>query len=196
MKQKILITGGAGFIGSHLCERLLNDGNDVLCVDNYFTGTKSNIVHLLDNHQFELMRHDVTFPLYVEVNQIYNYHFTGSPLWNLFSREAEMLENSYNLSVRCMFDIPRESHRYLVEGLTEKPHLKSTLIKRFLSFTEQIMKSPKKAIKDLYSTLKDDTQSVTGYNLRRIMLLVNKNTVDDTDSNDVIYMHKIWCFRP
>ena len=63
--MKILITGGAGFIGSHLCERLLNDDNDVLCVDNYFTGTKSNIVHLLDNHQFELIRHDVTFPLYV-----------------------------------------------------------------------------------------------------------------------------------
>ena len=80
MKQKILITGGAGFIGSHLCERLLNDGNDVLCVDNYFTGTKSNIVHLLDNHQFELMRHDVTFPLYVEVDQIYNMACPASPV--------------------------------------------------------------------------------------------------------------------
>jgi UDP-glucuronate decarboxylase len=80
MKQKILITGGAGFIGSHLCERLLNDGNDVLCVDNYFTGTKSNIVHLLDNHQFELIRHDVTFPLYVEVYQIYNMACPASPI--------------------------------------------------------------------------------------------------------------------
>ena len=78
--MKILITGGAGFIGSHLCERLLNDGNDVLCVDNYFTGTKSNIAHLLDNHQFELMRHDVTFPLYVEVNQIYNMACPASPI--------------------------------------------------------------------------------------------------------------------
>ena len=78
--MKILITGGAGFIGSHLCERLLNDGNDVLCVDNYFTGTKSNIVHLLDNHQFELMRHDVTFPLYVEVYQIYNMACPASPI--------------------------------------------------------------------------------------------------------------------
>jgi len=80
MKQKILITGGAGFIGSHLCERLLIDGNDVLCVDNYFTGTKSNILHLLDNHQFELMRHDVTFPLYVEVDQIYNMACPASPI--------------------------------------------------------------------------------------------------------------------
>ena len=78
--MKILITGGAGFIGYHLCERLLNDGNDVLCVDNYFTGTKSNIVHLLDNHQFELMRHDVTFPLYVEVDQIYNMACPASPV--------------------------------------------------------------------------------------------------------------------
>jgi len=80
MKQKILITGGAGFIGSHLCERLLNNGNDVLCVDNYFTGTKSNIAHLLDNHQFELMRHDVTFPLYVEMDQIYNMACPASPI--------------------------------------------------------------------------------------------------------------------
>ena len=78
--MKILITGGAGFIGSHLCERLLNDGNDVLCVDNYFTGTKSNIAHLLDKHQFELMRHDVTFPLYVEVDQIYNMACPASPI--------------------------------------------------------------------------------------------------------------------
>ena len=78
--MKILITGGAGFIGSHLCERLLNDGNDVLCVDNYFTGTKSNISHLMDNHQFELMRHDVTFPLYVEVDQIYNMACPASPI--------------------------------------------------------------------------------------------------------------------
>jgi len=62
MKQKILITGGAGFIGSHLSERLLDEGHDVLCVDNYFTGTKANIAHLMENQQFELMRHDVTFP--------------------------------------------------------------------------------------------------------------------------------------
>ena len=80
MKQKILITGGAGFIGSHLSKRLLDDGHDVLCVDNYFTGTKNNIAHLLDNHQFELMRHDVTFPLYVEVDHIYNMACPASPI--------------------------------------------------------------------------------------------------------------------
>tara|TARA_R110002110_G_scaffold18760_6_gene78588 strand:- start:4331 stop:5281 length:951 start_codon:yes stop_codon:yes gene_type:complete len=78
--RKILITGGAGFIGSHLCERLLNDGNDVLCVDNYFTGVKDNIAHLLDNPRFEIMRHDVTFPLYVEVDEIYNLACPASPV--------------------------------------------------------------------------------------------------------------------
>jgi len=78
--KKILITGGAGFIGSHLCERLLSDGNDVLCVDNYFTGVKDNIVQLLDNSRFEVMRHDVTFPLYVEVDEIYNLACPASPV--------------------------------------------------------------------------------------------------------------------
>ena len=78
--MKILITGGAGFLGSHLCDRLLSDGNDVLCVDNYFTGSKTNISHLMDNHQFELLRHDVTFPLYVEVDQIYNLACPASPI--------------------------------------------------------------------------------------------------------------------
>lgn len=78
--KKVLITGGAGFIGSHLCERLLNDGCDVLCVDNYFTGVKDNVAHLLDNPRFEIMRHDVTFPLYVEVDEIYNLACPASPV--------------------------------------------------------------------------------------------------------------------
>lgn len=78
--MRILVTGGAGFIGSHLCERLLNEGHDVLCVDNYFTGQKRNIAHLMDNKNFEVMRHDVTFPLYVEVDQIYNLACPASPV--------------------------------------------------------------------------------------------------------------------
>lgn len=79
MKQ-ILVTGGAGFIGSHLCERLLKDGNNVICMDNYFTGRKQNIIHLIDHPYFELVRHDVTFPYYVEVDEIYNLACPASPI--------------------------------------------------------------------------------------------------------------------
>ncbi|HEY2754230.1 MAG TPA: UDP-glucuronic acid decarboxylase family protein, partial [Pseudolabrys sp.] len=78
--RRVLVTGGAGFIGSHLCERLLDAGHDVLCVDNFFTGNKRNIRHLLDNNRFELLRHDVTFPLYVEVDEIYNLACPASPV--------------------------------------------------------------------------------------------------------------------
>ncbi len=79
-RKRVLVTGGAGFLGSHLCERLLADGADVLCVDNYFTGRKDNIAHLLGRPQFEAMRHDITFPLYVEVDEIYNLACPASPV--------------------------------------------------------------------------------------------------------------------
>ena len=80
MSKRILVTGGAGFLGSHLCKRLLAAGNDVLCVDNYYTGSKQNLASCLDNPCFELMRHDVTFPLYVEVDEIYNLACPASPI--------------------------------------------------------------------------------------------------------------------
>jgi UDP-glucuronate decarboxylase len=79
--KKILITGGAGFLGSHLCKRLLDEGNEVICVDNYFTGSKKNVLSLLDNPSFELIRHDVTMPLYVEVDEIYNLACPASPIY-------------------------------------------------------------------------------------------------------------------
>jgi len=78
--NKILVTGGAGFLGSHLCERLVAEGQDVICLDNFFTGSKNNVAHLLSKPNFELMRHDVTFPLYVEVDQIYNLACPASPV--------------------------------------------------------------------------------------------------------------------
>ncbi|MBW2663162.1 MAG: SDR family oxidoreductase [Deltaproteobacteria bacterium] len=78
--KKILITGGAGFLGSHLCEKLLNLGNEVICVDNFYTGDKQNIAHLMDNSYFEVIRHDITFPLYVEVDEIYNLACPASPI--------------------------------------------------------------------------------------------------------------------
>lgn len=80
LKKRVMVTGGAGFLGSHLCERLLNDGCDVLCVDNLYTGTKQNISHLLENPYFELIRHDITFPLYVEVDEIFNLACPASPI--------------------------------------------------------------------------------------------------------------------
>jgi UDP-glucuronate decarboxylase len=80
MSKKILVTGGAGFLGSHLCDRLIDAGHDVLCVDNFFTGSKRNVAHLVNHPRFELMRHDVTFPLYVEVDEIYNLACPASPI--------------------------------------------------------------------------------------------------------------------
>ena len=79
-RKTVLVTGGAGFLGSHLCEKLLEQGNDVICLDNFFTGTRDNIVHLIGNQHFELMRHDVTFPLYTEVDEIYNLACPASPI--------------------------------------------------------------------------------------------------------------------
>jgi len=78
--MRILVTGGAGFIGSHLCERLLNEGHDVVCLDNYFTGRKENVAHLLGNYKFEMIRHDVTLPIFLEVDQIYNFACPASPV--------------------------------------------------------------------------------------------------------------------
>jgi UDP-glucuronate decarboxylase len=80
IRKRVLVTGGAGFLGSHLCKRLVDDGCDVLCVDNFYTGTKDNILELLDHPHFELMRHDITFPLYIEVDEIYNLACPASPI--------------------------------------------------------------------------------------------------------------------
>lgn len=80
MSKRVLVTGGVGFLGSLLCERLLQEGHEVLCVDNFYTGRKENVRHLLGDYRFELLRHDVTFPLYVEVDEIYNFACPASPV--------------------------------------------------------------------------------------------------------------------
>src|ERR1039457_1655062 len=80
LQQRILVTGGSGFLGSHLCERLLSQGAEVICLDNFFTGARRNIEHLLDNRRLELIRHDVTFPIYLEIDQIYNLACPASPI--------------------------------------------------------------------------------------------------------------------
>ncbi|HGZ70018.1 MAG TPA: NAD-dependent epimerase/dehydratase family protein, partial [Nitratifractor sp.] len=79
MKKRVLVTGGAGFLGSHLCTKLLQEGNEVLCLDNFFTGKKQNIEHLIGDNYFELIRHDVTFPISLEVDEIYNLACPASP---------------------------------------------------------------------------------------------------------------------
>ena len=80
VKKRVLVTGGAGFLGSHLCDRLLAEDCDEICMDNYFTGTKQNVSHLIDNPNFELLRHDVTFPIYLEIDEIYNLACPASPI--------------------------------------------------------------------------------------------------------------------
>ena len=98
--KKVLVTGGAGFLGSHLCERLVNEGHHVLCVDNYFTGSKNNIAHLLDNKNFEVIRQDICLPLYVEVDEIYNLACPASPFyyqWDPIQTMKTSVIGSYNL---------------------------------------------------------------------------------------------------
>lgn len=98
--KKVLVTGGAGFLGSHLCERLVNEGHHVLCVDNYFTGSKNNIAHLLDNKNFEVIRQDICIPLYVEVDEIYNLACPASPFyyqWDPIQTMKTSVIGSYNL---------------------------------------------------------------------------------------------------
>ena len=112
-----------------------------------------------------------------EINGIYNNHFTGSPLWDLFSREAEMLYNSWNKSVRLMSKVPLQTHRYFLEHLSGTRHLKITLIKRFLSFITQIENSPKILPNILLQTIRRDCRSTTGSNLRNILMMTSKDNI-------------------
>ena len=110
--KRILVTGGAGFLGSHLCERLLNEGNEVLCVDNYFTGRRANIAHLLYNPRFEAMRHDVTLPLFVEVDE-----FSKNECMPIhFSQKHWSLSSNLSLSLLCAVYLWSLDHSVLFLG--------------------------------------------------------------------------------
>ena len=116
--------------------------------------------------------------------------FSGSSLWDLFSSEADSLVNTYSLSVKIMCNIPRETHRYLIEPISERPHLKFILIKRFLGFKNQVNKCPKSIIKKFFKLCQNDTQSITGSNFRKIMLLCKKTSIDhivDTDIDNLSF---------
>ena len=129
----------------------------------------------------------------LQINGIYNTHLSGSCLWDLFSREAIMMENTWNVSVRLMLDIPRESHKYLIEPLSKMTHMKIVLVKRFLTFLEQIRKSNKSASKFLLDSIIQDTGSTTGSNLRNILLQTDKTDVRELCPQDAfkIKYHQI-----
>ena len=110
IKKRVLVTGGAGFLGSFLCERLLNEGCDVICMDNFFTGRKANIAHLMDNPYFELMRHDVTFPFYVEVDEIYNLACPASPVHYQFD-PVQTTKTSVHGAINVLGLAKRQSKR-------------------------------------------------------------------------------------
>jgi UDP-glucuronate decarboxylase len=116
--KRILITGGAGFIGSHLCERLLSEGNDIICLDNYFSGNKDNIRHLLDNHNFELVRHDVTVPYYAEVDEVYNLACPASPVFYQYNPIKTMKTSIYG--ALNMLGLAKRVHGTILQASTSE----------------------------------------------------------------------------
>ena len=121
----------------------------------------------------------------IQINSIYNTHLSGSSLWDLFSREAIMMQNTWNVSIRLMMNLPRETHRRLIEPLSGIPHIKFTMLKRFLSFLQQIRNSSKQASKFLLESIYMDTNSITGSNLRNILLMTDKTTIKELVPDDL-----------
>ena len=120
-----------------------------------------------------------------ELNSIYNFHFTGSPLWDLFGKSALSLEATYNKSVKNMFNLPLETHRSLIEPITNKPHLSKVLMSRFLSFIRQVRNSSKSVPKMLLNLVASDVRSISGSNLRKILLRTGKHSVSDLVHKDI-----------
>ena len=120
-----------------------------------------------------------------KINQIYNSSFTGSPLWDLFSDSSKSLEKTFNISVRKMFDLPKETHCYLLEPITERKHLKFVLLKRLINFKKQVMNCDKNLLKTMFQICEHDSRSITGSNLRKLMLLCDKSSISDIHSSDI-----------
>lgn len=116
--QRVLVTGGAGFLGSHLCDRLIADGHDVICADNFYTGSKANIAHLLGNPRFELLRHDVTSPLYVEVDRIYNLACPASPIH--YQRDPVQTTKTCVHGAINMLDLAERLHARILQASTSE----------------------------------------------------------------------------
>lgn len=125
MSKRILVTGGAGFIGSHLCERLVNEGNDVICLDNFFTGSKDNIRHLLSNNQFELVRHDVTREYLAEVDQIYNLACPASPVHYQYN-PVKTIETSV-IGVTNMLELAKQCNATILQASTSEVYGNPTI---------------------------------------------------------------------
>ena len=121
----------------------------------------------------------------LRINNTYNCHFTGSPFWDLFGQDALKLEKTWNVSVRQMFSLPRESHRYLIEPVSENLHLKKLLLLRFMSFLRQIKSSAKSVPKDLLRVIENDTRSTTGNNIRNILRLTQRVKIEDVSKHDI-----------
>jgi UDP-glucuronate decarboxylase len=118
LKKKILVTGGAGFLGSHLCEKLLKKNNDVICADNLFTGSKGNILHLMDNPYFEFLRHDITFSLFVEVDEIYNLACPASPMHYQYD-PVQTTKTSVHGSINMLGLAKRTKAKILLDPCTD-----------------------------------------------------------------------------
>ena len=114
----------------------------------------------------------------IKLNSIYNSHFTGSPVWNLYCREAEAIEKTWNVAVRKMFQLRHSTHRYFIEPLSDTRHIKLALIRKFINFTQKITNSTKTPMKTLYNCIRKDCRSTTGNNLRRILLFLDVNIID------------------
>ena len=164
VSKKVLVTGGAGFIGSHLCERLVAANCDVLCVDNYFTGTKDNIAQLMDNPRFEVMRHDITFPLYVEVDEIYNLACPASPIHYQFD-PVQTTKTSVHGAINMLGLAKRGFQRVRIDGALYDIEDAPALDKKFKHDIEVVVD---RLVVRRFQTVKMDRKRQIG--ARRILL--------------------------